>query len=257
MVSNFKLTFFGHPILFIEKTNSTNSCLKECSNTQPCLVYTDFQTDGRGQYGKNWTSKAGDNLLFSFQFYPQNLALNQLNQISQQIAISIVKVLNNLINDKKVKIKWPNDLLVNNKKVGGILIETNLQGESIQKIIVGIGININQKLFNSELPNASSLSIEIPTKKWNKETILQLLIKEFEELILLVNSPLKLNNDLSKQIFNHNLDKFNQEITLKYEGIFQKFINLGVNEKGHWMLREVDSGDLIEIKSSSLVEYIY
>lgn len=167
-------------IHFIKSLPSTNDFLKEYIRNQTCedgfTICTDFQTKGKGQQGNTWESEKGKNLLFSFIMHPNGIPIDQQFIISQLISISILEVLKKHI--QGVSIKWPNDIYWKNKKIGGILIENSLQGNSIKHSIIGVGLNINQLEFPPNLPNPVSLK-QIIGKTIRRRKLLHEIISEF------------------------------------------------------------------------------
>lgn len=143
----------------LAETDSTSNYLHQLGNSEPLEEFTtvvaDFQTSGKGQRGNSWEAEAGKNLLFSFVVYPEFLEVKIQFMLSKAIAIAILKTLGQYAGG--FSIKWPNDIYWFNKKICGILIENDLQGSSIRKSIIGIGINVNQEVFYSSAPNPVSL----------------------------------------------------------------------------------------------------
>ena len=158
---------------YIETTESTNSTLKILSDKESLpegyVVYTDFQTAGKGQPGNSWESEKGKNLLFSILLFPQNIPIQSQFILSQIICLAIKKVLDEYSDD--ISIKWPNDIYWKEKKICGILIENSLLRDKINKCIIGIGLNINQEVFASNAPNPVSLK-QITGKEMDREKIL-------------------------------------------------------------------------------------
>lgn len=136
------------------------------TNHTPMLVIADYQTKGRGQYGKVWESASNQNLTFSFQWQPYNLKVEEGYKISQLVSLVILETINHFIAPNRASIKWPNDIIIKNKKVCGLLIEPSIQNNLIQKVIVGIGLNVHQTHFPENMPNASSLSNLFPNRTW-------------------------------------------------------------------------------------------
>lgn len=169
--------------MFVNETYSTNALLKqmltEAVYVDKFLLYTDFQTAGKGQMGNSWESERAKNLLFSLVIYPLHIAVNEQFIISQIISLAIIKTLEKY--DAGFSIKWPNDIYWNDKKIGGILIENSIQGKMIKTSIIGIGLNINQKVFLSKAPNPISL-IQILGKSLNRKRILNEIFSNFEVL---------------------------------------------------------------------------
>ena len=147
-VMNFRFTH-------IDETDSTNRWLKEHGGEEDMVVWTDYQTAGRGCGTNTWESERGKNLLFSVLIHPTDIVVNRQFHISMAISLSICEALGQHIGD--LSIKWPNDIYWRNGKIGGILIENTLQGMTIKECIIGVGLNVNQRVFRSDAPNPVSL----------------------------------------------------------------------------------------------------
>ena len=172
-----KNNFFYH---FVETTDSTNLLLNEIieKNGEKKLpdfycVVADYQTAGRGQGNKTWQSAKGENLLVSFYFQPA-ISPSEQFYFNYFFALTIRKTISKYTNN--VKIKKPNDIWVDDKKIAGILIEHHIQGEKLKYTIAGIGININQTQFNETLPNPTSLAL-ILKSTLSREQILQEIVQ--------------------------------------------------------------------------------
>lgn len=127
------------------------------------VVYTDFQTNGRGQQKHKWESEKGKNLLMSVLLYP-NLSPSEQFLITEWISLSITDFLIDTLHLKEITIKWPNDIYVKDKKIAGILIEHSIEGTKINYSMAGIGLNINQEIFPDYIPNPTSIKLETATK---------------------------------------------------------------------------------------------
>jgi BirA family biotin operon repressor/biotin-[acetyl-CoA-carboxylase] ligase len=166
---------------FVEITSSTNLLLNEIVDKKKdagtllpefFCVATNFQTAGKGQNKKVWWSNHGENILASFYFQPTILPSQQI-YFNCFFALTIRKVIS--LYAKNVKIKKPNDIYVGDKKIAGILIEHHIQGEKLQYSVAGVGININQTLFDEALPNPTSLQL-ITGNKLDRTTILEKIV---------------------------------------------------------------------------------
>jgi BirA family biotin operon repressor/biotin-[acetyl-CoA-carboxylase] ligase len=153
--------FFGKNVVFVPECHSTNTLLLELSQktNQPegTIVITHSQTRGRGQRGNGWEAEPGMNLTFSLLLKPHFMLAKQQFDLTMAVSLGVFDFLSARI-PGRVKIKWPNDLLIGDKKIAGILIENGLAGEQIQQSIVGIGLNVNQFLFS--INTATSLKLE-------------------------------------------------------------------------------------------------
>ncbi len=151
--------FVGQNLIFVPECHSTNSLINELNNqsnlTEGTIVITNNQTEGRGQRGNTWEAYPGLNLTFSILLRPVFMAATDQFRLNMAISVAIGRALSR-ISGADVKLKWPNDIFTDGKKMGGILIENQVQGASISSSVVGIGLNINQKNFS--FPGAVSLS---------------------------------------------------------------------------------------------------
>ena len=146
-----------HDIMWFKSLDSTNEeARRHISDIDNLSVLSALeQTDGRGQRGNTWTSNAGENLMFSivlkspFLMAEDHFALNEIAALSVADFLSTYGI--------KAEIKWPNDIYVGEKKICGILIENSFRGKTISTSIIGIGLNINQRNFNVNLPNPTSM----------------------------------------------------------------------------------------------------
>ena len=147
----------GFHVVKFKQIDSTNNYLKNSYKllNNFTFVVTDYQTNGKGRNDRVWSSEEGKNLMFSFLIKDQDL-LKKFSALSIISAVEVAK----LIEDyqiKDVSIKWPNDVLIGDKKVCGILLE----GQILEYLVVGIGLNVNQKVFPDGLRRpATSLSLE-------------------------------------------------------------------------------------------------
>jgi BirA family transcriptional regulator, biotin operon repressor / biotin---[acetyl-CoA-carboxylase] ligase len=183
------------------------------------------QTAGKGQRGKQWQSAKGENITMSLVLVPPARFIPNKFLINAVAAIHCVKFLES-ITDQKFSIKWPNDLYFNDRKAGGILIENILQGNEWNWSIIGIGINVNQQEFSSELVNPVSLRM-ITGKVYDVID----LSKQLHQLLLTINND---NRNQSEIItaYNSHLYKLNEEVKLKKENMTFKTRITGVSEFG-------------------------
>ncbi|THD66375.1 biotin--[acetyl-CoA-carboxylase] ligase [Robertkochia marina] len=167
-------------LIKLDAIDSTNTYLKQLvTQTAPkdyTVVMTREQTGGRGQMGTKWISEPSRNLTFSLYKQINHLEPEQQFYISMVISLAVFDVLESF-NIPNVKIKWPNDILSANKKVGGILIENILREGRMSAAIIGVGLNLNQLEFPG-LINASSLK-KITGVHYVREEVLYKIIDRF------------------------------------------------------------------------------
>ncbi len=148
-------------IVKLNAIDSTNSYLKGLMQTEALedftVVVANHQNSGRGQMGSKWTSEPGKNLIMSVLKIFNDLPAEQQFSLNVCVSLAVFDTLKSL-EIPKLSIKWPNDILSGNRKIGGILIENSLLGTQIRSAIIGLGLNVNQTDF-VDLPNASSLKL--------------------------------------------------------------------------------------------------
>lgn len=149
----------GSKILFFDTLSSTNTkaamLIRDEEPPEGTVVYADFQTSGKGQTGSTWESEKGKNILISIILYPESLAPEDQFIISMTISLAIADLIDKY--SPGCRIKWPNDIILNDKKIAGILIENSISGSVIKSSVAGIGLNVNQADFPENLPNPGSL----------------------------------------------------------------------------------------------------
>jgi len=169
-------------IIKLDAIDSTNTFLKEISSADTLddftVVTAKEQTQGRGQMGKLWQSKAGENLTFSVFKRLKGLTFSNQFYLSIATALALHKTLV-YYNLPNLKVKWPNDILSGNKKVSGILIENVTKRNVLNSTIIGVGLNVNQIEFNT-LSNASSLKI-ISGKTFDLDEIFYRFLKHLKD----------------------------------------------------------------------------
>ena len=177
-------------IVKLNAINSTNTFLKDLVRTTEVenytVVVTENQTNGKGQFENTWSSEEGKNLTFSILCKFSNLNVQHSFYLNCAISLAIYTVVHNYIK-KKLKIKWPNDILSSNKKLCGILIENTVSNAKIVNAVIGIGLNVNQESFSDTLPNATSLKM-LTGISYDKEVILEELISTIQEQIDLITT---------------------------------------------------------------------
>lgn len=228
-------------ILSFDELKSTNETAKEMALNgeikQDSVITCDIQTSGKGRLDRKWTSDP-ENLHFSLVFRPQ-IDLDKLNWLVF-VAINALKEVVSEENQAKVKKKWPNDLLINDKKVAGILLESLISDNKCDFVIIGIGVNIATNPQNTIFP-ASNLADE--GFKVNKSEFLHQFLDKFNQNYqdLLDFGPKKVKNKYIEDAW-----KLNQEITVNSQNEENSGIFVGINDGGDIML-QLENGSLTEI----------
>jgi BirA family biotin operon repressor/biotin-[acetyl-CoA-carboxylase] ligase len=164
-------------IIKIDSVNSTNSYLSDLiiknEISETTVFYTLSQTHGRGLGTNTWKSEDNKNLVFSLGFF-QKIKVDQHFVLSIVVSLAICDYLH--LKGIRAKIKWPNDIYFQNKKLAGILIDNTICGDVINHSIIGVGLNLNQRDFAIEIPNPVSLS-QITGKIYNIDKEVKIISK--------------------------------------------------------------------------------
>lgn len=151
----------GSHVIHLEQVDSTNNyamnLIKEHPLPEGCLVVTQNQFAGKGLGANSWESEPGKNLTFSVVLYPFFLEIGKQFMLNKMVSLALHDFAGALLENATVRIKWPNDLYIGNRKAAGVLINNSILGSSIVHSVIGIGVNINQAIFTSNAPNPVSL----------------------------------------------------------------------------------------------------
>ena len=122
------------------------------------IISADIQTEGIGTHGRTWYTTQKGNIAFSIGLEP-NLPVQQFQNLTIEIAETILEVFEKLY-QIKLQIKYPNDIMINKQKVGGILTETKLQGEIVKYLVIGLGINTNNEEISTSIKKEFGIEID-------------------------------------------------------------------------------------------------
>ncbi len=153
-------------------TTSTNDDARDGRYAHGDIIWAEHQSAGRGQRGHRWSSAEGENLTFSLVLEPRFLPAGEQFLLCEVVALALTDTLSRF--GITARIKWTNDIYVDDKKVVGILIEHNLAAGYLARTIVGIGLNVNQMEFDPELPNPASMA-QIAGRKFDRREVLECL----------------------------------------------------------------------------------
>lgn len=234
----------GRKLYYFDETGSTNDDVKrfaEEGDPHGTLVVTDKQNAGRGRRGRTWVSEKGDNVYFSIALKP-DMSPNKASMLTLVMALAVTRAIREET-ELEALIKWPNDIVVNRKKVCGMLTEMTMELDYIHEVVIGVGININQTVFPDEIKqNASSLYVE-SGKKIMRSVLLQKVMHFFEQYY----EQFMETQDLSKLIPEYNQLLVNLDTGVKvldpkgeYEGIAR-----GVDEQGQLLVEK--DGEIIKV----------
>ena len=137
-------------------------------------MVSDHQKSGRGQRGNVWLDEPGKNVLMSVLIKPTYLSITEQHFLNIVIGLGALKTVSRHLPESDIKLKWPNDVLVNGKKISGILVENSVKSGKLENSVIGIGLNLNQRAFG--LPSATSMSLETDHEFGRDEFIEEMLV---------------------------------------------------------------------------------
>ena len=217
-------------LIKLDAIDSTNDFLKGLASKQFVenftVVTAEIQTKGKGQMGSVWVAEKGKNLTMSVLIKDVLIDLNQIYTLNIAVALAVVRALQSF-KIPELAIKWPNDIMSYNYKIGGILIENSIKIDGSVTSIVGIGININQTNFEN-LPKGSSLAV-IAKQEFDKQAVLVAIVQELKDaMIVLKTNPDSLWREYLNLLFKKNVPvPFELPDGDRFMGIIQ-----GVSDQG-------------------------
>lgn len=223
-------------IIKLSAIDSTNDYLKDFSRNQVLenftVVITDEQKKGKGQMGATWISEEGKNLIMSILVKEVLQDVDAIFHLNVAVALSLFEVLNeNKV--PKLSIKWPNDIMSDQKKIAGILIENSIKSDGKIESVVGIGVNVNQQNFEN-LPKASSMAV-VSSSEFDLDELLHKIIFQIKK-----NCGYILTNQTDKLWRKYHEILFKISIPMAFEDANQnKFMG---------MIQGVTSNGLLQIK---------
>jgi BirA family transcriptional regulator, biotin operon repressor / biotin---[acetyl-CoA-carboxylase] ligase len=240
--------FIGKNLIRLKRVDSTNnyaaSLLRHSGRNDEKKIYdgtiviADFQEKGKGQRGNSWESEKGKNLTFTLILRPSFLKADQQFLLNKITSLAICDLLKSF-GIGNISVKWPNDVLVNGKKIAGILIENTIRSNEIIHSIIGIGLNVNQDKF-PKTPNAISLK-NFSGKDFSPGLCLDLLCSFLEARYL----KLKTNTASADKDYIDSLYRLNEwkDYLVKEEKIHSAIT--GVTPHGFLRLRKENGSEIL------------
>ncbi len=175
--------YIGRNFIFCEEVDSTNTLLlndKDFSSKNGTVLFSEKQNKGRGRKDRVWVSSKGLNITFSVLLTEKKFFQKNVTLVNLASCLSVASSINKLY-QLETDLKWPNDVLINKKKVSGILLESTSRGSSIDKLVIGIGLNVNQTNFQGEY-NLEPTSLRLEAKQnIDREKLLAEILNILEE----------------------------------------------------------------------------
>ncbi len=241
--------FVGKVLLAFEALDSTNGyALELLAKSKPIegtVISTFRQTEGRGQIGSKWESEPDKNLSLSIILYPTFLAPREQFALNISIALA-VRTFVAKYTEKMVKVKWPNDIYIESRKIAGILIQNSITMQAVQFSVIGVGVNINQTQFSKNVPNATSLAAETG-QGFALHELLEPLCQEVEQHYLhLKNTQYRIH--LQENYLSY-LYQYQQVATFqRADGSIFSGIITGISDSGKLLIQNKGVVEIFDLK---------
>jgi BirA family transcriptional regulator, biotin operon repressor / biotin---[acetyl-CoA-carboxylase] ligase len=239
----------GNEVIFYTETTSTNDIALDLASKgadEGTLVVADIQTMGKGRRDRKWLAPAGTSILASLILRP-SIELSQINKIVLITAISIVYAIRN-ITHLPALVKWPNDVVINNKKTAGILAEAKTEKNSVSLVVVGFGINVNvpKASFPEEIADiATSLSIE-SGYEISRIHLLQEILRQIESRYV------KLDDDSFLDEWKNLSATIGRQVQIEYADSIKTGFALDIDESGALVIK-LNTGETQRIMNDDIV----
>ena len=197
-------------ILYLDSCTSTNKLLKNKEYQKDTLLITDEQTNGVGRLERVFVSNKGVGIYMSYLTF-RNIPLDKLFKITPLTALVVSSCIEELIKEKTY-IKWVNDIYLKNKKICGILVESVVTNEGLERLIIGIGINTNKQVFDEELSLKASSIEDLTGIQISKEELISKIINKLNDVLDDLDNPVYMEQYISKS----NL--INKDVILNING---------------------------------------
>ncbi len=246
----------GNEIVCLNEIDSTNEYIKKLARdgaTSGLVCTAVYQTKGKGRLGRTWISSQKDNISFSVLLRP-NISPMKVSSITLVTSLAILKSIKQTTG-LDAKIKWPNDILINNKKVCGILTEMSAQIDMVDFIVLGIGLNVNNEFFDDEIKGKATSLFAQSGKKINKVSFLQNMLFEIEKYTDEFIKSASLNSFLEE--YKKNCITLGREVLVNNLNGNISGIAFDINESGSLIIK-LKNNENVEITSGEVtVQGIY
>lgn len=250
LMSRATTNWAGKVVFYRRETTSTNEdakLLAEDGRGQGALIVAENQTAGKGRKGRSWYTDGRNSVAFSLILRP-DFDIQKVKMIPMVMSIAIADVLTKLT-DLDVKIKWPNDIIIEGKKVCGILTEMGTKDDKIDHVIVGVGINLNQKMMPEDIADkATSLFIE-KGERYSRADVIVAIMEFFEYYYDIFVS----SGDISDMVavYEGYLINKDKEVVVHDPAGDYKGTATGINDYGELIIQR-DDGKYIRVSSGEV-----
>lgn len=239
ILSCMKTTSMGRQVVYLERTGSTNQDAKRMAENgagSGTLVVTDCQETGKGRRGRSWVSPSGVNIYFTLLLRP-DFAPDKASMLTLVMALSVAQAIEKQTG-RKAGIKWPNDIVMEGKKVCGILTEMTLEEAEIQSVVIGTGINVGQTEFPEEISQRATSLFLVCGKNISRSALIAETMSCFERNYAAFEKNLNLS--ALKETYEGYLLNLGKEVRVldpagEYDGRAK-----GINENGELLVELAD-----------------
>lgn len=233
--------WLGHTINCFGELDSTNTYLKKLPDeevTHGQICFADHQTRGRGQYERNWETQAGKNLTFTLAFRPPKpQRFHVLTLACARAAVDEIEA----VTRHEAYIKWPNDIMIDGRKAGGLLTEAVFNGNTFDRLLIGVGLNVNQDRFSDELQHKATSLKQVAGGDLDREALLGRILSRIEHEYTRWHKQ----SDQQVKAINQKIIGYGQWIRLQVDGreYEQPHKLIGINQQGE-LTALTQEGDL-------------
>lgn len=257
IVNSLDTMWVGRQIVCFEQTDSTNTqgkILVQNGAEHGTLIIADQQTAGKGRLGRTWVSPSGESIYMTLILKP-DISVENVSMLTLVAAMAVVKAVEQLQITTDCMIKWPNDIVVNKKKVCGILTEMTTEQNQIQSVLIGIGINANTTEFAEEIREIATSFYKETGCQVNRETLIAEVMNQFEKYYDIFSRT----QDMSALAddYNGKLVHFGQMVYLN-DGNERKCVKaLGIDERGALLVEDEQGSTQAVISGEISIRGIY
>ena len=245
----FRMKFNYLHLVQIDSTNAYLQRQQPKSDIRNWIVSADEQTAGKGMGSNGWESEAGKNLTFSMALDMNSLPAEKQFLLSEAVPLGIIEVLDKVLPAETLHIKWPNDIIYENRKLAGILINSTIKASMMDVSIIGIGLNVNQMQFQDWPTHPISLKM-ITGKSYD----LKPLLEQIAERILIKVEQLKSTPASIEQAYLKRLFRYHTWANYEVGGEVLRLLMTGIDEFGRLQLvDEQQNAHCYEIKQIKFV----
>ncbi len=236
--------FIGRNFIYIEEIDSSNSYLLNKANKvkiDGTVLLAEKQSKGKGRKDRSWYSNKGQNLTFSILLADKKYFGKSLNTINFAVSLAVSEAIEYLF-QLRTELKWPNDVLVSKRKIAGILFESVSTGSKIERIVAGIGLNVNQTIFQGQFSiEPTSIKLEFG-ETVERERLLAEILNIFEELLeKSLSNPADIMND-----WKSRCRMIGEKVSIAEE-----------NESRYGIFEDIDADGFLLLKSPKGIERIH